>query len=254
MKIQLEKTSTIKLIAIILTIYFSSPIGLTTSFTFPVSTFAKNTNGNQKETNADRIAKEVRYYVDKGDYEKALSLLAPFLSKPLKYQQLVSDYIVILTWTEKKDQAIKLFERLPQNFRKRPYLLRNVASVYFEKGEYSKAYSLYKETIEKDPSDVEAQKGLFRSLVELKKYKDILYFLKKLPPIEDTELNIIRAYTLFKNKKYVDALTLYKGIIKKTDAEELKKTVDNLIASLEGKERKQLLKALNITAISLIIT
>ena len=86
------------------------------------------------ETTLERARKMVKA----GNYKEALSILSPFSSEPMKYPTIYSDYMVILFWDGKADEAIRLFEDLPASFPRRAYLLRNMAKAYYEKKEYLK--------------------------------------------------------------------------------------------------------------------
>jgi hypothetical protein len=68
--------------------------------------------------------------IKEGKYKEALSLLSPFISEPMKYPTISSDYLVILVWDGSYDDAIGIYENLPSSFPRRAYLLRNVAKCF----------------------------------------------------------------------------------------------------------------------------
>ena len=54
----------------------------------------------------DAILKRAGKMVKDGNYKKALSILSPFTSEPMKYPAIYSDYIVILFWDGNADKAL----------------------------------------------------------------------------------------------------------------------------------------------------
>jgi tetratricopeptide (TPR) repeat protein len=108
---------------------------------------------------ADITAREVRSLVQQGEFSQALSLLAPYADQPDQFPTLYSDYLVILTWAGRADEALTRFEALPETFPRRPYLLRNMAKAYLDGGRSERASALYAETVAQDPGDPIAQEG-----------------------------------------------------------------------------------------------
>lgn len=84
----------------------------------------------------------------------------------------VEDYIVLLIWLGNYEEALNLFRKMPANFPRRPYLLRNVAMAALKTDRFNVAYRLYRETLEKDSKDKEAFEGLFQALLSLKRFEE----------------------------------------------------------------------------------
>jgi biofilm PGA synthesis protein PgaA len=196
------------------------------------------------------ILERVRGLVDEGNYNKALVLLSPYISEPLRYPRATSDYIVILVWAGRGDEAIRMFESLPPSFPRRAYLLRNVAKAYFDRREFTKAFLLYQSVIEKTPSDIEAQKGLVMSLIEAGELEDALEYLNRFHVKDDVEFELMKAYLLFKKGDYLDSLQLYQRIkeTEEVNEEEIDRKIDDLIASLSQGRRADLLSQLTKSA------
>jgi len=149
---------------------------------------------------ADLVMEEVRSLVGGGDCAQALSLLAPYAARPEEFPTLFSDHLVILVWAGRADEALPRFEAMPPSIPRRPYLLRNMAKAYFDRGDYERAASLYSEVVALDPEDQPALAGWMQALA--------------LTP--DFSNNAERQYALahlFENQELLwEAAQTYKGI------------------------------------------
>jgi len=196
----------------------------------------------------DAVLKRAGKMAKDGNYKKALSILSPFTSKPMKYPAMCSDYIVILFWDGKADEALSLFENLPASFPSHAYLLRNMAKAYYDKKAFLKAASLYKKALRQTPLDQEAQKGLVLSLIRVGDLESAFNatnrFLKQAP--DSLSLLLIKAQVLTKQGKYLEALDLYHLLAKREDveAEKIYTLRDDLLASLSINEQKSILNDL----------
>jgi biofilm PGA synthesis protein PgaA len=185
-----------------------------------------------------------RGMIDQGKYGEALSVLSPYISEPGKYPHAVSDYISILVWDGRPDEAINKYENLPPAFPAPGYMLRNVAKAYYDKKEYSKAYSLYYSALEQAPSDEEAQKGIVLSLIqsgELEKASGHLgNFLSKNP--DSLSLSGLKADLLSAQGKFVDALEMVRSISEKkgNGPGQIYQLKHDFIASLSDEARRTL--------------
>jgi biofilm PGA synthesis protein PgaA len=193
-------------------------------------------------------AKRIRSLVQAGNYKEALSILLPFTSEPMKYSNLFSDYLVILFWIGKNDEAVKRFEALPPSFPKRPYLLRNMAKIYYDKKVFSKAASLYTNALKQTPSDQEAQKGLVLSIMNAgdfgKAYELVNKFLAQ--SHRSLPLALTKAELLMKMGSYREAFKLYDlmSTRKDVDADHIFKIREDLIAALPPVDQKAVLNSL----------
>ncbi len=195
------------------------------------------------------MAKEM---AESGDYRSALSILSPFASFPMKYPTIYSDYIVILFWDGRVDEAISMYDSLPASFPKRGYLLRNMAKAHYERDEFQEAVMLYENALRQTPSDEEAQKGLVLSFIRLGDFRKasnyLERFLEKAP--DSSALAPIRAHLLIKQGRYLEGLREYDSVARRTDieADQVYRVRDDLIASTGVEERKRILDALAIAA------
>ena len=187
-----------------------------------------------------------------GRYKEALSLLSPFTSEPMKYPTVFSDYLVILVWNGKYDEAIGMYEKLPHTFPRKAYLLRNMGKAYYEKKEFLKAFSLYKAALKETPLDEEAQKGIVLSLMQTGDYAGASEYLKKFleKSPDSVSLNLTKAFFLFSEGKYLEALKIYSTLAGRKDVEKeyVYKIRDDLIASLPVEKRQAMLEELRIAA------
>lgn len=187
-----------------------------------------------------------------GKYKEALSLLSFFTSEPMKYPTVFSDYLVIHVWDGRYEDAISMYESLPSSFPRRAYLLRNMAKAYYEKKEFLKAFLLYQTALEETPLDEEAQKGLVLSLIQIGDYSGASDYLKKFleKTPDSVPLAFIKAYLLFRQDKYLEALKVYHMLASREDveSEHVYKIRDDLIASLPLEEQQTILAELYVAA------
>jgi biofilm PGA synthesis protein PgaA len=187
-----------------------------------------------------------------GKYKEALSILAPFTTDPIKYPTLFSDYLAILVWDGRYDDAIGLYEHLPSSFPRRAYLLRNIAKAYYEKKKYPEAFSLYEAVLKETPSDEEAQKGSVFTLIEMGDYSKasgyLEKFLEKAP--DSLSFAFAKAELLLREEDYMQSLKMYRVIAarKDTKGEYVYKVRDNLIVSLPVEKRQSMLAVLQVVA------
>lgn len=192
--------------------------------------------------------KKSKEMIDKGNYGEALSLLSPFTSEPVRYPTAVSDYIVILTWEGRLDEAVSMYEKLPSSFSRPAYLSRNIAKAYYDKKNFPKAASLYRASLKKSPSDVEAQKGLVFSLVRIGKFKSASSYLERFMrnAPHALPLHSLKAYLLFWRARYEDAFNVFDTLAQRndTDKEDVYKLREDIINSLPDVKRKEMAAAL----------
>jgi biofilm PGA synthesis protein PgaA len=200
----------------------------------------------------DTVLKKARKMVKDGNCKKALSILYPFTSKPMKYPAIYSDYIVMLFWDGNADEALSLFENLPTAFPSQVYLLRNMAKAYYDKEAFLEAVSLYKKVVSQTPLDEEAQKGLVLSLIRVGDLESAFNvtnkFLKRAP--ESSSLLLTKAQILTKQGKYLEAFDLYRLLATREDveAEQIYTFRDNLLSTLSTSEQNNILNDLRKAA------
>ena len=199
-------------------------------------------------TKASYASDPSRQLIREGKYREALAVLFPFISDPVKYPDAVSDYISILVWEGRHDEAISIYEKLPQAFPRTGYLLRNIAKAYYDKKEYSKSYSLYHAAHEQSPSDGESEKGIVLSLIQsgdLEKASERLNtFLSKNP--DSLSLAVLGVNLLSSQGKSAEALDMFRSITEREGkgSEYAYKSRYDFIASLPVETRTLLAQTL----------
>ncbi len=185
-----------------------------------------------------KMAKEL---IREGKNREAIELLAPYKTDPVNYPEAVSDMIVLLIWTGKPDEAMELYQGLPESFPRRAYLLRNIAKVHFDRGEYQESLALYQEALKSDQEE-EAQKGVVYSLVKMGEYNRALDyandFVMKSP--DSFELSFAWADLLMKKERYPEALSAYRrlGNIHEERRSEVFKYRDDTLTSFPHEKRR----------------
>jgi len=166
------------------------------------------------DTQYSDAMQKVKSLTMKGNNREAMRILSPFISDPEKYPAAVSDYIVILVWEGRGDEAIKMYERLPAQFTRKPYLLKNMASAYRQRKEFSKALTLYESLLESAPADRDAQEGV--------------------------------GYCLFGSGRYIEGLKFYHTLEQRDhiDRESVYRMRENLISGLSPEERQAMISAI----------
>lgn len=206
----------------------------------------------QDQTDADAAYEEALMLISKAQYEQALVKLSFFISDPLKYPKPVSDYIVLLVWTNRFDEAIKSYESLPEGFSKSGYLQRNTAKAYYEKQGLKSAAELYESVLIMTPDDTEALKGLALSLAGLGEYEkaamQLSILIEKKPA--DTETRVLYGNILFKAGQYTKAIASFRSAsaINGSDAEKIFRHRDALLLSLSEEKKNNLAVQLSIAA------
>jgi len=200
----------------------------------------------------ETILARAKELANEGKYREALFLLSTFTSEPMEYPTVFSDYLVILVWDGRHDEAIGMYEKLPHTFPRKAYLLRNLGKAYYEKKEFLKAFSLYKAALKETPLDEEAQKGLLLSLVQTGNYSIALdyleNFLEKTP--DSLSLILTKAYLLLMQDKYLEAIKVYRMLAERKDVESkhVYKIRDDLLVSLPDEKQKTMLSELHIAS------
>lgn len=184
--------------------------------------------------------------ITEGKYDEALSVLSPYISDPLKYPDVVADYLSILVWDHRIDEAINMYKSLPEEFPGYGYLQRNMAKAYYDRQDFQMALSLYDASLKQDPMDEEAQKGLVYSLIrngDFNRADDYLeVFLSRSPG--SLTLDLAKFYLLLWQDRYVEAVELFHELeqIEEIDKEFIYKSRDDLIVSLPD-TKKQLMES-----------
>lgn len=215
------------------------------SFLISIKSNASEQHPTLKQTNLETIHARAREMVKKGNLKEALSLLAPFSSDPMNHPAIYSDYLAILIWDGRSEDAIRMFEKLPALFPKNAYLLRNMAKAYYDRENFSRASLLYRDVLEQTPSDEEAQRGLLLSLIKIDSLdiaSDFIEeFLEKTP--DSPSVTLFKAHLLLLQERFIEGLKVYDLLSEKKniDTEKIHKSKEDLIASLPPDKRQAML-------------
>ncbi len=102
-----------------------------------------------------------------GELEEAITLINKALKETNNAPEVVSDYIVILAWAGRCQEALNIYEDLPADYTPPNYLLPEVAKCYRVAKKYDKSIKLYKKYLsleikdkEQEITHQEATKGL----------------------------------------------------------------------------------------------
>jgi len=79
----------------------------------------------------------------------------------------ISDYIVVLCWSGRYQDAVGLFERESASFKLSDYVYKNIAASYYRLEKYPESLKFYRKAIEIDPMDVESIKGVALSMFKV---------------------------------------------------------------------------------------
>ena len=186
--------------------------------------------------------------IGKEEYGKALNLLSPFAADPLRYPEIASDYIVLLIWEGREKEAIRLYESLPPPFPRRLYLLENMGRAYYDEGAFKDSSRLYRAALAKEPSSLEAKKGvIYSSIMEgdwPSAYKQLEELLTTLPnPIYVATESMMLLHSKGLSAEMVE---VYRTIDRRYGGrgEEGLRARSNLLTLLPGETREALHSAL----------
>lgn len=199
-------------------------------------------NGTVDPDNDD--LNRARQKINEGKYGDALALLSHYAANPLKNQEAVSDYIAVLIWSGKIDEALNMFEALPSSFPRRVYLLSNVAKAYYDKSEFRMARSLYEDALRLSPSDEELIKGVVLSLMKNGKHEQALEYIDKYLVLNPGLffLYIKKAEVLLEQGKYADALNIFRvpALLEGYGDGRVYEIRDDMIAGLDSEKSMEL--------------
>ena len=164
----------------------------------------------------DSVIAAVRDYVSQNDLASAIDLLRPYSQSPLTHPTLFSDFLVILTWSGQRSEAIERFESLPDTFPERAYLLRNMAKAYYDERAFAKAETLYHRALAMAPDDDAAFNGLVAALMGQGRTDEALRTLENGGDGKDSlSRGLLKARLLIDHQEDARALNWYDRLILK---------------------------------------
>jgi len=160
--------------------------------------------------NAVQLARE-------GNYDKALQLLQVALKETGNAPEVLSDFIVILSWNEQFHEAIRNYENLAQRINPPNYVILEAARCYRLTGQYDTAISLYQTYLGRE-KNIEAVKGLGLTYYAAKKPHKARQFIDmqiRMDKENAGELQLFLADNLLREKKFDDAEKIYGILLEK---------------------------------------
>lgn len=156
----------------------------------------------------------------KGDYSNALSMMEKALSISDRDPTIIYDYIVILFWAGRADDAVKEYETLPPESEKPAYVQTAVAKCYRDQKQFEKAGFIYEAAIKINPSDTKAIAGLALTLIDRHDYTNALNVatsaLSSNP--DNIDLLFATAFAYQENKDFIMALKTYDHLLERDPA------------------------------------
>ncbi|NQS99616.1 MAG: tetratricopeptide repeat protein, partial [Candidatus Omnitrophica bacterium] len=152
---------------------------------------------------AEEIEQELRrggnlYYAEiiksarQGEYETSLEQLKKLRTIVHDDESMEIDMIIILSWNEVYEEAIKRFEQLPQGEQLPDYLWKAMAPAYRAVGEFDKATAIYSQLLMQDPKNQEILLVLLDMAMQQENsseaYQYVLQLLEKDPENIDYQL------------------------------------------------------------------
>jgi len=113
-----------------------------------------------------------------GKFAEADKILEEAFRKNSSDMSLLFDRIVILSWAGKYQEAVKLFDKIPEGTDIPEYVLTNTAKSFEMLGNFEKSEILSRKVLAKNPENENALRILIKSLICMRKYKDALDMMK----------------------------------------------------------------------------
>ncbi|HRU02123.1 MAG TPA: hypothetical protein P5239_10530, partial [Victivallales bacterium] len=94
-------------------------------------------------------------------YEDAIKIFKEIFKSSEKINDdIINDYIVVLSWSGADKDAVEFYENNSGKFKEKTYLYKNLAKSYFKIEKFDSAFTFYKKALDENPSDIEALKGM----------------------------------------------------------------------------------------------
>ncbi len=200
------------------------------------------------QASADAAIRQGRELSARGDFKAALAALAPFIHAPETYPTIYSDYLVTLIWANRAEEAIRLFEQLPEAVPRRPYLLMHMAGANRRAGNLSRAGALYHELLQAEPDNIDALEGLVMVLVESGDPDGAIQALVTAGERGGNPfaVHLLKAQVLMRKADYIKSLILYDTIMDTWPEQRIAiaRTRDDLIAGLPPEDQEKLMATL----------
>lgn len=151
----------------------------------------------------------------RGQVEEALAILEPILGRRPHDRQLRIDYMVILGWAGRDEEALEWAERFDLE-EAPPYLIESLARSARNEGRFHQAVELYTLGSAKRPERLEGYGGLAMALADADRSDEALQTLAPLLQSHPNDLDLLfaRAYVLERSGNRLEALWGYDEILR----------------------------------------
>lgn len=167
------------------------------------------------------LHKKAIEYAREGDFKQALELIKKLVEERPDSPGLVFDYITVLSWAGKCQEAVKAYEQLARDYDIPDYALPEIARSYRIVGRYDRAIVFYKRYNNIKGKEEDAIKGLFYTYLDAGQLNNARDFVKEQAEkdrIKEEELKIYLADILMREGKTGEAATVYEEVLKKDPA------------------------------------
>lgn len=113
-----------------------------------------------------------------GRLDESLSIFERAVCETGNDPSVTADYIVVLNWVGRHDDAIAKYNALPQDYDPPAYLLNAVAGSLHITGASDDAIVLYRRILDTNPGDTDALDGLIGTYIDLGRYADARQFIR----------------------------------------------------------------------------
>lgn len=162
-----------------------------------------------------RTVRQAVLLARKGQTDRAISLLKPIVKRRPGDQKLLGDYIVILGWAGKDEEALAFAHGI--DLEKAPsYVINSLAKSARNLDRFDRSLELYGLSIKRQPGTLDSQIGLALTLSDAGRFDEALKFLdtrlKKQP--RNSDLLIAKAYAYESKGDRLQALWIYEEILR----------------------------------------
>ncbi len=149
-----------------------------------------------------------------GRVDDALHVLAPLYDSHPENIPLAYDYLVVLTWAGRDDDALRIFDRLtPENIP--AYVLEAAGKAARNVRNFDRAEQLYRQGLERFPENIQLAIGLVYSLADQGRFPEAKAQLDalRLAYPRNVDIPFALAYICEGQKSYPDALQAYDRVL-----------------------------------------
>lgn len=148
----------------------------------------------------------------KGDLKEAFRLFEEALKETNNAPEIMSDYIFVLTWANRYEEAIAAYESLPAGYTIPNYTRLAIARSFRAVGKYDQAVVLYQEYLGLAKEDKEVTLELLNTYLEMKQFDRARQYIQDITAKDAQRgkwLGLFRADILLREDKIEEAENIY---------------------------------------------